>query len=101
MEQTRRHSENITLIAGQEFFYGEVSACTKAIIIALAEDIAPAGLHIQGSIDGSHFEYIPGFVGVAPSVGVPLEIPDAGCYSVLRVSCSVGSFTFVLASYWN
>lgn len=96
----QHYSEFVHLEAGGVLDYGEVAGCDEAIFVPAVFHAGPVSVSIEGTLDGVNWIVLADLQAVALTEGVPLPIPYAGCFKVLRASVTAEA-TVQWASRWS
>lgn len=96
----QNYSKFTILPAGGVMDYGNLAGCDEAIFVPAVIPAGPAAASFEGTLDGVEWILLTNLQAVAVTEGVPLVLPNAGCFKVLRVSVSV-AMTVQWASRWS
>lgn len=86
--------------AGQPSEYGALAGCDEAIFVPAVIPAGPAQASFEGTIDGVNWFVLTNLTAVALTEGVPLVLPNAGCFKTLRGWVDVPA-TIQWASRWS
>lgn len=78
------YSQKITIGPSDSFSYGAVAGCDTAILMPVRVSPGGSAVSIDGTLDGVSWIPIANLQLISMTEGLPVEIPFAGCYQVLR-----------------